>query len=155
MSTKSDSEILSKDATSPPTTLKESDTRENGAVIADQGSSSTNRKNDLKKEELASEKANLTASRSMFEDVDGKNGSAGDVEMVDLSFEGIAEIDGVPHFVCQGECDDFDIEMQVTKFGLDLKIPQVPEPVIITRLLGDLFGNFKPEIRCQILLILL
>lgn len=35
----------------------------------------------------------------MFDDVDG-------AEVVDLTYEGIAEIDGVDHFVCEGQLPD-------------------------------------------------
>lgn len=115
MSTKSDS-VPSKDARSPPATSKETDIKQNEVIKADPGSSSTKCIDGFPKEPpSADEKAKLTASRSMFDDVDGKNATKGDVEIVDMTFEGIAEIDGVPHFICQGECDDFKLELQVTK----------------------------------------
>lgn len=92
MSTKTGSASPPKAATSSPTMSKEMVT-------------STHRKNDLKKDKPACEKAKTATSKSMFDDVDGKNGTGGDVEMVDTTFEGIAEIDGLQHFVCQGKCD--------------------------------------------------
>jgi hypothetical protein len=51
----------------------------------------------------------------MFEDVDGD-------EYVDLTYEGIAHVDGVRHFVCEG-----------------FKIRQIPEPFIVKRSLLHLF----------------
>lgn len=50
----------------------------------------------IKKEEPEDVKLNLAAAEyeDMFDDVDGP-------EYVDLSFEGIAEVDGVEHFVCE------------------------------------------------------
>ncbi|KAH8684293.1 hypothetical protein BGZ60DRAFT_523515 [Tricladium varicosporioides] len=55
----------------------------------------------------------------MFDDVDG-------AEVVDLTYEGIAEIDGVDHFVCE-----------------DFKIPQIPKPAIVTRPLQSLHDNIE------------
>jgi hypothetical protein len=51
----------------------------------------------------------------MFEDVDGD-------EYVDLTYEGIAHVNGVRHFVCEG-----------------FKIRQIPEPFIVKRPLLHLF----------------
>lgn len=51
----------------------------------------------------------------MFQDVD-------EDEIVDLTYEGIAHVDGIRHFVC----DSF-------------KIPQIPDPLIIKRRLVDLY----------------
>lgn len=50
----------------------------------------------IKKEESEDVKLNLAAAEyeDMFDEVDGP-------EYVDLSFEGIAEVDGVEHFVCE------------------------------------------------------
>ncbi|KAF4624405.1 hypothetical protein G7Y89_g13767 [Cudoniella acicularis] len=55
----------------------------------------------------------------MFDDVDGP-------EIVDLTYEGIAEINGVDHFVCE-----------------DFKIPQIPKPQIVTRPLQSLNDNIE------------
>ncbi|KUJ23432.1 uncharacterized protein LY89DRAFT_550042, partial [Mollisia scopiformis] len=55
------------------------------------------------------------ASDDMFEDVDGE-------EYVDLTYEGIAHVNGVRHFVCEG-----------------FKIRQIPEPFIVKRSLYDLY----------------
>jgi hypothetical protein len=52
----------------------------------------------------------------MFDDVDGE-------EVVDLTYEGIAHINDVRHFVCEG-----------------FKIRQIPEPFIVKRPLTSLFG---------------
>ncbi|TVY83145.1 hypothetical protein LSUE1_G002651 [Lachnellula suecica] len=60
----------------------------------------------------------------MFEDVDAP-------EVVDLTYEGIAEIDGVDHFVCEA-C----LLLTPTQ---DFKIPQIPKPMIVTRPLKSLF----------------
>jgi hypothetical protein len=54
----------------------------------------------------------------MFEDVDGD-------EYVDLTYEGIAHVNGVRHFVCEG-----------------FKIRQIPEPFIVKRSLLHLFRTF-------------
>src|ERR1700679_2491968 len=54
----------------------------------------------------------------MFEDVDGD-------EYVDLTYEGIAHVNGVRHFVCEG-----------------FKIRQIPEPFIVKRSLLHLFRRF-------------
>ncbi|PBP28406.1 hypothetical protein BUE80_DR000793 [Diplocarpon rosae] len=56
----------------------------------------------------------------MFEDVDevDENGD----EIVDLTYEGIAHVNGVRHFVCEG-----------------FKIRQIPEPFIVKRSLIDIF----------------
>ena len=53
----------------------------------------------IKKEEPEDVKLNLAAVEyeDMFDEVDGP-------EYVDLSFEGIAEVDGVEHFVCESLC---------------------------------------------------
>ncbi|KAF8853162.1 hypothetical protein BDZ45DRAFT_748896 [Acephala macrosclerotiorum] len=55
------------------------------------------------------------AGDDMFEDVDGD-------EYVDLTYEGIAHVNGVRHFVCEG-----------------FKIRQIPEPFIVKRSLFDLY----------------
>ncbi|CZR51618.1 uncharacterized protein PAC_01495 [Phialocephala subalpina] len=55
------------------------------------------------------------ADDDMFEDVDGD-------EYVDLTYEGIAHVNGVRHFVCEG-----------------FKIRQIPEPFIVKRSLFDLY----------------
>ncbi|KAG9237047.1 hypothetical protein BJ875DRAFT_184483 [Amylocarpus encephaloides] len=76
----------------------------------------------VKKEEDHDDLVDLTVPKArgadaMFEDVDA-------AEVVDLTYEGIAEIDGVDHFVCE-----------------DFKIPQIPKPHIITRPLRSLHEN--------------
>jgi hypothetical protein len=59
---------------------------------------------------------------NMFEDVD-------EDEYVDLTYEGIAHVNGVRHFVCEG-----------------FKIRQIPEPFIVKRSLLHLFRTFsKPH----------
>jgi len=55
---------------------------------------------------------------NMFEDVD-------EDEYVDLTYEGIAHVNGVRHFVCEG-----------------FKIRQIPEPFIVKRSLLHLFRMF-------------
>ncbi|KAL5317190.1 hypothetical protein ACEPPN_014285 [Leptodophora sp. 'Broadleaf-Isolate-01'] len=57
----------------------------------------------------------------MFEDVDEEIDENGD-EIVDLTYEGIAHLNGVRHFVCEG-----------------FKIRQIPEPFIVKRSLFDIF----------------
>ncbi|KAL2069350.1 hypothetical protein VTL71DRAFT_15688 [Oculimacula yallundae] len=57
----------------------------------------------------------------MFEDVDAEIDENGD-EIVDLTYEGIAHLNGVRHFVCEG-----------------FKIRQIPEPFIVKRSLHDIF----------------
>ncbi|KAK0110123.1 hypothetical protein ONS95_002776 [Cadophora gregata] len=57
----------------------------------------------------------------IFEDVDQELDENGD-EIVDLTYEGIAHLNGVRHFVCEG-----------------FKIRQIPEPFIVKRSLFDIF----------------
>ncbi|CZT50880.1 uncharacterized protein RSE6_11948 [Rhynchosporium secalis] len=57
----------------------------------------------------------------MFGDVDAEIDENGD-EIVDLTYEGIAHLNGVRHFVCEG-----------------FKIRQIPEPFIVKRSLHDIF----------------
>ncbi|KAJ5053722.1 uncharacterized protein L3040_000013 [Drepanopeziza brunnea f. sp. 'multigermtubi'] len=56
----------------------------------------------------------------MFEDVDELDEDGN--EIVDLTYEGIAHVNGVRHFVCEG-----------------FKIRQIPEPFIVKRTLIDIF----------------
>jgi len=69
----------------------------------------------------------------IFEDVDGE-----DEELVDLTYEGIAHVNGVRHFVCEG-----DSAMLFSKTRVDIvagfKIRQIPEPFIVKRSLLHLF----------------
>lgn len=58
---------------------------------------------------------------NMFEDVD-------EDEYVDLTYEGIAHVNGVRHFVCEG-----------------FKIRQIPEPFIVKRSLLHLFRTFSRQ----------
>jgi hypothetical protein len=58
---------------------------------------------------------------NMFEDVD-------EDEYVDLTYEGIAHVNGVRHFVCEG-----------------FKIRQIPEPFIVKRSLLHLFRVFYQQ----------
>ena len=54
----------------------------------------------IKKEEPEELKVNLSAAAendNIFDEVDGP-------EYVDLTYEGIAEVDGVEHFVCESLC---------------------------------------------------
>jgi hypothetical protein len=60
---------------------------------------------------------------NMFEDVD-------EDEYVDLTYEGIAHVNGVRHFVCEG-----------------FKIRQIPEPFIVKRSLLHLFRMLPPMAR--------
>jgi hypothetical protein len=66
---------------------------------------------------------------NMFEDVD-------EDEYVDLTYEGIAHVNGVRHFVCEG-----------------FKIRQIPEPFIVKRSLLHLFRMPHNKIRLRLLLI--
>jgi len=58
---------------------------------------------------------------NMFEDVD-------EDEYVDLTYEGIAHVNGVRHFVCEG-----------------FKIRQIPEPFIVKRSLLHLYRKFHTQ----------
>lgn len=71
----------------------------------------------------------------MFEDVDAP-------EVVDLTYEGIAEINGVDHFVCEGPLANILLLLvHYWQTVQDFKIPQIPKPMIVTRPLKSLFGT--------------
>ena len=58
----------------------------------------------IKKEEAEDVKLNLAAeNEDIFDEVDGP-------EYVDLTYEGIAEVDGVEHFVCESPYSQTDAE---------------------------------------------
>lgn len=61
---------------------------------------------------------------NMFKEVDGEDEAQDEDEdeLVDLTYEGIAHVNGVRHFVCEG-----------------FKIRQIPEPFIVKRSLLHLF----------------
>lgn len=69
----------------------------------------------------------------MFDDVDAP-------EYVDLDYEGIAEVDGVDCFVCEGQQNRLSL-WTCSNPGVEFKIRQVPKPVIVTRPLYQLFGQ--------------
>lgn len=71
---------------------------------------------------------------NMFMEVDGEDDDDQDDdedELVDLTYEGIAHVNGVRHFVCEG-----------------FKIRQIPEPFIVKRSLLHLFRELvDPQTR--------
>lgn len=92
----------------------------------------------VKKEEQDDE----TIDRSLPEAEDGNDmfGDVNDPEYVDLTYEGIAEVDGVNCFVCEGLSLHLVYEKSSAKNVPEFKIRQIPKPVIITRPLYQLFG---------------
>jgi hypothetical protein len=86
----------------------------------------TDLKTRIKIEEDQEKKAKIdgtapnTSVEDIFEDVDDEDEEP---EYVDLTYEGIAEVNGVRHFICEG-----------------FKIRQLPDPFIVKRSLIDLFN---------------
>ena len=85
----------------------------------------------------------------MFEDVDQELDENGD-EIVDLTYEGIAHLNGVRHFVCEGLDVFLCLKVSCWHIG-GFKIRQIPEPFIVKRSLHDIFRKFEPQhllVRC-------
>ena len=74
-----------------------------------------------------------TKDNDMFDDVDGP-------EYVDLTYEGIAEVDGVNCFVCEG-LFIITVHSTTANTSVEFKIRQIPKPIIVTRPLYQLFGT--------------
>ncbi|TVY21897.1 hypothetical protein LARI1_G000276 [Lachnellula arida] len=90
----------------------------------------------VKKEEPDDDKVDIALPDAgpgdMFQDVDAP-------EVVDLTYEGIAEINGVDHFVCEGSSTHHAFANPLLTEGQDFKIPQIAKPMIVTRPLKTLY----------------
>lgn len=79
----------------------------------------------VKKEEPDDGKVDATlqdaGQSDMFEDVDGP-------EVVDLTYEGIAEIDGVDHFVCEGSLTSLLLCNYSLNHAKTSRSPKFPSP---------------------------